>query len=262
MPNINTTYSLSDTLSANNDLPRPVLLDSVCPLNQEDTAAILICPPVKQKFPGTAIKANENLLGCLLFTICFLIIFAFIRLRGKDLLFTLLSIVIKRKKTEIVLNEGISSNLVCYVLGLFLSFSVIAVSIIYLAESDFILLHILYVFGILIAYHFFLLGLFQLLGWTFNARYAASEAIINLWTYHIMGGLLIAPFVIATFFVKVFAIAPLLNIVMISLVLFQIVKFIRWIQILFAHRVLILYMILYLCALEVMPLLVLFKIAA
>lgn len=70
---------------------------------------------------------------------------------------------------------------------------------------------------------------------------------------------LISPFVIAIFFVKSFAVIPLLKIVIFGAILLMIVKIIRWIEILITHRVSILYMILYLCALEIMPLLVLYK---
>ena len=78
-------------------------------------------------------------------------------------------------------------------------------------------------------------------------------------TYNILSGLLISPFVIAIFFVKSFAVIPLLKIVIFGAILLMIVKIIRWIEILITHRVSILYMILYLCALEIMPLLVLYK---
>ncbi len=236
--------------------------DSVCPLEKADTEIIEICPVERSYLPQIPLKTNENVLGNLIFTIVFLMVFAFVRLRGKDLLPNLLNILVKRKKAEVILNEGISSNLVCYVLSLILSFSAISTGIIFLSSGNFEIIPILYLFAILIFYHFILLGLFKLLGWTFNAQGTAAEAIVNLWTYHIMAGLLVAPFVIAIFFVQSYAIILLLNVVIFSLILFQVVKFIRWLEILFAHRVLILYMILYLCALEVMPLFILYKMMA
>jgi hypothetical protein len=71
----------------------------------------------------------------------------------------------------------------------------------------------------------------------------ADEFIVNLWTYNILSGLLISPFVIAIFFVKSFAVIPLLKIVIFGAILLMIVKIIRWIEILITHRVSILYMI-------------------
>lgn len=236
--------------------------DSVCPLETTAPEIVTICPVEHHYLPQVLLKANEHILGNLIFTIVFLIIFAFVRLRGKDLLSNLLNILVKRKKAEVILNEGISSNLVCYVLSLMLSFSVISIGITYLTSGTFEMIPALYLFAAFIFYHFFLLGLIKLLGWTFNARSTAAEAIVNLWTYHIMTGLLVAPFVIAIFFVRSYAVVPLLNVVIFGLILFQLVKFIRWLEILFAHRVLILYMILYLCALEVMPLFILYKMTA
>lgn len=222
-----------------------------------DTLEVYLSIPAS--FPVTSLRKNEHLLSNLLFTIAFLAIFAFIRLRGKDLFYNLLNILIKRKKAEIILNEGISSNLICYILSLCLSFSILSIYITYLAWGDFISLYSLYLFGGFLLYHFFLLLLIRLLGWTFNARNTADEVIINLWTYNILTGLLVSPFVIAIFFVKSFAVLALLKMVIFSLILFMIVKIVRWIEILSVHRVLILYMILYLCALEIMPLLILYK---
>ena len=119
----------------------------------------------------------------------------------------------------------------------------------------FFAVHFLFLF----LYHFLLLLIVRLFGWTFNAKNMADEVIVNLWTYNILSGLLISPFVIAIFFVKSFAVIPLLKIVIFGAILLMIVKIIRWIEILITHRVSILYMILYLCALEIMPLLVLYK---
>lgn len=264
MQNTDTTYSHFNPLNIKGELPVQLHCDSVYLLREELTEvdSISVCPIERQYLSPILLKGNDNMLGDLIFTTVFLIVFAFVRLRGKDLLPNLLNILIKRKKAEIVLNEGISSNLICYILALLLSFSVVATGIIYLGTGQFQSLPILYIFAGLTCYHFFLLGLIKMLGWTFNARNTASEAIVNLWTYHIMGGLLISPFIIAIFFVKSYATLPLLNVVIFSLGLFLFVKLIRWIEILFAHRVLILYMILYLCALEVMPLLILYKMTA
>ena len=215
--------------------------------------------PAGRFLPSTQLEHNKDLFGNVLFTVGFLIIFAFVRLRGKDLFYNLLNTLLKRKKAEIILNEGISSNLICYILSLCLSFSIISIGIVYIIEGSFINLFTLYLFIGLFLYHFLLLLIVGIFGWTFNAKNMADEVIVNLWTYNILSGLLISPFVIAIFFVKSFAVIPLLKIVIFGAILLMIVKIIRWIEILITHRVSILYMILYLCALEIMPLLVLYK---
>ena len=250
MPDINTMYSPAE------------LTDSICPLTQPVADTFEICSPVSYSLPYTRLSGKNDVLGVLLYTVVFMIIFAFIRLRGKDLFYKLLNILIKRKKVEIILNEGVSSNLICYILSLCLSFSILSVCISYITYQHFLTLHTLYYFIGLISFHFFLLIIVHLLGWTFNARNTADEVIVNLWTYHIILGLLVSPFVIAMFFVQSYAVIPLLKIVIFSLSLLIIIKIIRWIEILFTHRVLILYMILYLCALEIIPLLILYKVVA
>ena len=70
--------------------------------------------PAGRFLPSTQLEHNKDLFGNVLFTVGFLIIFAFVRLRGKDLFYNLLNTLLKRKKAEIILNEGISSNLICY----------------------------------------------------------------------------------------------------------------------------------------------------
>ena len=118
---------------------------------------------------------------------------------------------------------------------------------------------ILYTLGYLTGWHLLLICILRLCSWTFNTRAAGEESIINLWAYHIVGGLIVSPFVLATFFVKEFAIPLMIRITVMCLILFYLVKFARWVGILFAYKVPIFYMILYLCALEVIPWLVLYR---
>ena len=126
--------------------------------------------PAGRFLPSTQLEHNKDLFGNVLFTVGFLIIFAFVRLRGKDLFYNLLNTLLKRKKAEIILNEGISSNLICYILSLCLSFSIISIGIVYIIEGNFINLFTLYLFIGLFLYHFLLLLIVRLFGWTFNAK--------------------------------------------------------------------------------------------
>ena len=212
--------------------------------------------------PAIHEKEEQDILGPLLYTVVFLIVFAFIRLRSKDLVITLLSAVVSQKKTELILNEGITSNLLYYILALFLSFSVLSVGGIYFVTGEFMLRYSFWIFCGLVFYHFFELSLIRIFGWTFNSRYISDEAAVNLWTFNIMTGLLVAPLIIAVFFVKAFSVTVVIKIAVFCLIFLFVVKFLRWLQILFIHRVSIFYIILYLCALEIMPLLILYRLVA
>lgn len=251
MQNTNTTYSLYDTLrgdSATSGFMPP-----------EDT---VITVPLKDFAPRILLHKPENLTGSLIYTIVFLIIFAVIRLRGKNLFPLLMNAVAKKKKYEIILNEGITQNLVYYFLSLFLSFSILSIAFTYLTRQDFDLHRILYILLYLFGWHLFFICILWICSRIFNSRAAGEESIANLWAYHIIGGLMISPFILATFFVKAFAIPLMIKITVMCLILFYLVKFIRWIGILFSYKVPIFYMILYLCALEVIPWLVLYKLLA
>lgn len=208
------------------------------------------------------LSVNSHLKGELIYTIIFIIVFAFIRLRGKKIFQHLLNLVINRKKTENIFNEGVSSYLFYYVLSLLLSLSIISGCISTVICDSFLSIYTLYAFIALLLYHFILLAVIHLLAWTFNSMSIANEATVTLWTYHIIIGLAISPFVLSSLFVQNFAVESLLKITVFSLALLLIVKFARWIEILFTHRVSILYMILYLCTFEIIPLLVLYKIVA
>ena len=104
MPNTDITYFHSEQDSL-----------SILPLHQTETDTFEIYMPAGRFLPSTQLEHNKDLFGNVLFTVGFLIIFAFVRLRGKDLFYNLLNTLLKRKKAEIILNEGISSNLICYI---------------------------------------------------------------------------------------------------------------------------------------------------
>ena len=118
MPNTDITYFHSEQDSL-----------SILPLHQTETDTFEIYMPAGRFLPSTQLEHNKDLFGNVLFTVGFLIIFAFVRLRGKDLFYNLLNTLLKRKKAEIILNEGISSNLICYILSLCLSFSIISIGL-------------------------------------------------------------------------------------------------------------------------------------
>lgn len=211
-------------------------------------------------FPYAPIQKRDDLPANTLFTVLFLILFAILRLHKKDILVPMLQISISRKKTTLLLNEGRIEQLGFYLLGLALSFSILSVFLSYWCTGEFVSLFALFVFGGLLLYHGCLNGFIRLLGWTFNRKNAIAEAIIQVWAFHISAGLFIAPLVLALFFVQKYAIPALLGSCMTILALVLIAKIIRTVTILFSHKVSILDMILYLCALEMIPLLSLWKV--
>ncbi len=219
-----------------------------------------LCPPTTQYMPYTQIETGKTIFHDLLFTVLFLGIFAVIRLRGKDLISHAIYAMVQRKRTILLSNEGIMSNLIFYSMGLALSFSVMAVFISYITTNTFLNLYSLGIFGGMLLYHFILLFIVHFFGWTFNEKQIANEFITNLWVFHISMGLLISPFVIALFFAREQVTDSLTIIIAICLIILILVKIARWFTIFFTYKVSILYMILYLCAFELVPLLFLYKV--
>ena len=87
MPNTDITYFHSEQDSL-----------SILPLHQTETDTFEIYMPAGRFLPSTQLEHNKDLFGNVLFTVGFLIIFAFVRLRGKDLFYNLLNTLFKRKK--------------------------------------------------------------------------------------------------------------------------------------------------------------------
>lgn len=239
--------------------------DSIFPVSYRPylmSDSIVVSTPPNYFRPTIFEREYESPIAPLVCCTLFFILFAFIRLRSKDLIFNVLQVLVNRKKTDLIQNEGILPNITYYILTLLLSLSVLATGITYVLCGELIFKYVFLLLGVLIVYHFLLLVLFRLLDWTFKSPDLFEEAVINLWTFNIMSGLLIAPFVLAIFLVKAFSVAPIIKIAIFSLILIYLVKILRWVQILFIHRVSIFYMILYLCAFEAMPILVLYKLFA
>ena len=90
MPNTDITYFHSEQDSL-----------SILPLHQTETDTFEIYMPAGRFLPSTQLEHNKDLFGNVLFTVGFLIIFAFVRLRGKDLFYNLLNTLLKRRKLKL-----------------------------------------------------------------------------------------------------------------------------------------------------------------
>ena len=237
-------------------------IEECCLLEDTSSNVYEIYAPTEKVLPFESLHTDKNIPAYMAFTTVFLIIFAFIRLRGKDILSNILTTIVKRKKAIAILDEGIYQNLICLILGLVISCASLAVFITYLSVQEIISISTLYIFAGLMLYHFLMLLIINYLGWTFNAKHLAKEFSVNLWTFNISCGLIISPFIIAMFFVHGYIIISIIKSIFIIITLLMIIKIIRWLTIFITNRVSILYMILYLCTLELVPLLTLYKVIA
>ena len=97
------------------------------------------------------------------------------------------------------------------------------------------------------------------LGWVFNAPRCASEACLANCAGNAVTALLLSPLMLSLFFVRESSVPLLFSVILIFLFLCLILKWIRLCGILFEFKVSVFYMILYLCTLEITPLLVAYK---
>lgn len=197
--------------------------------------------------------------GILAYTIVFLIFIALLRLRGRGFFSSVYTYFFNRKKGAGFHSEGIGQNYFFVLLSICLSFSILAMLIAFLAGPPFTFSNALLFFLVIFGYYIVLLGFIRFLGWTFNGKYCASEVILSLRTSAIVLGLSISPFVLALFYVQASAVNILMYLIFSISAFILILRFIRLIKILFGYKVSILYMILYLCGLEILPILVVYK---
>ena len=96
-------------------------------------------------------------------------------------------------------------------------------------------------------------------GYIFNASKESNEYIHNIFIYNKNLGMLLLPIVTGASFMVQYAVPLLLNTGLFIALIFFIFRIARGIKILFRKHVSIIYMILYLCALEILPLLMIYK---
>ena len=96
-------------------------------------------------------------------------------------------------------------------------------------------------------------------GYIFNASKESNEYIHNIFIYNKNLGMFLFPIVTGASFMAQYAVPLLLNTGLFIALVFFIFRIVRGIKILFRKHVSIFYMILYLCALEILPLLMIYK---
>ena len=97
------------------------------------------------------------------------------------------------------------------------------------------------------------------LGYIFKGDSESKEYLFTIFLYNKNLGLFLFPVIIALPFVQSFAVEWLLFIGGFVVFFFYILRLLRGLKILFRKHVSIFYMILYLCALEIFPLLMIYK---
>jgi hypothetical protein len=198
----------------------------------------------------------------LLCVVIYFTLLATVQLRGRGTLSALCVYFVRKKNSEQLVAKKIAPNTLPLFCSLCLSFTSFSLFVVYLERGSFVPVEVARYLCYFLAYHFVLLGVISLLGWVFKARDCAREVSINAWVYNAVPGIALSPGVLSLFYARAALAEALLVAITLLLALYVILRLLRWAKILFEHRVPIFYLILYLCALEILPLLVLFKMLA
>jgi hypothetical protein len=225
-------------------------------------------PPVAEEYAeaiplsGAAGGEGGVISDILLCVLLYLALLATVQLRGRGVLAAACIYFLKRKNSEQLVDKKIAPNLLPLFFALCLSFFTLSLLVVYLVHGRFVPLSAANYLCFLLAYHFVLLGVIRVLGWVFNARDCAREVAINVWVYNTVPGIVLSPIILTLFYVRPSLSEALLTLTALLLAVYLILRLARWVKILFEHGVPIFYLILYLCALEILPLLVLYKMLA
>lgn len=231
-------------------------------LQQEDSTYVQ-----EERMPvyweGTSLEENhlniDFVSDALIYMLIFLALLAWVRLRGNGILSSLYLFFFKRKRGDQMFVDMIRPGYFFFFILHCMSFSILAVLFSYLFHEDIAFPESALFFVLLWGYHLLFIGLIKLFGWTYDATSCSSEIVANFLVYNAILGLSLSPLMMALFFIRQAMLMYIIYMMIGVLFICLIFKFIRLIKILFEYRVSIFYMILYLCALEILPFLLLYK---
>lgn len=215
---------------------------------------------VQEAMPRESLNRTQNTALGLSFLAFFVLIFVILKIRGNHLIPNAIALFQSRKQLKLIQDAGIRANILSYMLGIILSYSILSVVLIFGFHKAWTFSNLIITLGYLIGWHIFALLILCGCRWIFNATITGYESICTLWNYNILIGIFAAPIVLAMLFVENFAVHYALYIIYIYLFLFYFMKFYRGVKIISTNGVSILYLILYLCTLEVIPFLFIYKI--
>ena len=266
MPPLPPADTLSGSLLQAVDSARAPLLfgwDSVCRAPGLWEAAHLHHASPQHLFEGIPLLSPLADEGRMAFFVLYLTLFlgmiAFLRLRGKKILPMLFAYAFSRKRLSEQLSDDLHQEYGNVWLTLLVGSSCLAMGAAFLWDDGFSWRLMGMAWLSLLLYQLLSSALVFFLGWTFNAPRCASEACLANCVGNAVTSLVLSPFVLSLFFTREEAAPLLLFALPVLLLLCLIFKWIRLFGILFEFKISVFYMILYLCTLEITPLLVAYK---
>ena len=200
-----------------------------------------------------------HMAGVVLYLALFLGMVAFLRLQGRRILPMLFLYLFGRKRADSLLREDLHQEYPNVWQTLLVGYSALAMGAAFLWDGGFGWATVGLVLAALMLYQVALSVLVLFLGWVFGAPRCASEACLSCGVAHAVTALVLSPFALALFFVREQAVPLLLYVAAAVFLLLLVLKWMHLIRILFESKVSVFYMILYLCTLEITPLLVAYK---
>ena len=240
-----------------------ISLSDSLPISKQDT--IESVPRNFQAEKGIPITTfnSDWMVGILLFAI---VLMAIVRFSFSKYLHKVLDSILNYQTASNLLSEKNMRNLrgsiflnFLFFVNLALFLVQYAVYILSLNQENNNFIFFLYSFLILIIVYSVKAILIRLMGYIFGAVKESKEYLHTVFIYNKNLGVFLLPIIISVPFIALYATPILLNIGLFITLIFYIFRLFRGFKILFRQHVSIFYMILYLCALEILPLLMIYK---
>jgi hypothetical protein len=206
---------------------------------------------------------NDWMIGVLLFA---LILLAILKFSFSKFLFRVFDSLLNSQSSSNLLLEknlrnmrgSIFLNLLFYV-NFTLFIVQFLIYILSLNQDHHNLVFFFYSFAGLIAFYHFKFLFIRFIGYVFNGIKESKEYLHTISIYNKNLGVFLLPITISVPFVAQYATPSLLKAGLVLTLIFYFLRLFRGIKILFRQHVTIFYMILYLCGLEILPLLMIYK---
>ncbi len=262
-PNREIISPIKNSIDTSLDSHFKISLSDSLPISKQDT--IESTPRNFQTEKGIPITTfnSDWMVGILLFTI---VLMAIVRFSFSKYLHKVLDSILNYQTASNLLSEKNMRNLrgsiflnFLFFVNLALFLVQYAVYILSLNQESNNFIFFLYSFLILIIVYSGKAILIRLIGYIFGAKKESKEYLHTVFIYNKNLGIFLLPIIISVPFIALYATSILLNIGLSITLIFYIFRLFRGFKILFRQHVSIFYMILYLCALEILPLLMIYK---
>lgn len=235
----------------------PIRIQKQNILNPKDTTSALVLD--KRGFQYNIKPETYSGIYTTLYMLIFIFILCLIKFQQKGLPYIFTSIFVEGKKLDKEAQERFVFKGFFYFGALTLSMSVLSIGLMFMFYHTVEWIYIFNIAILLVLYHVFIIIMTRWIGWTFDMNTIYNRIHTFNIGFNAVIGFMVFPVVIPMFFVNSNEINKWILVEFVVLTVMLLYKYFRISKLLFVNKISILYMILYLCAVELAPVFIIAK---